>query len=73
MDALKATGSYKGCDEGRYARMSWIWADLRTRRPLGHGFANHICFLIFPRILTPTGRTNKAKNHHKPLADNVTA
>ena len=42
MDALKATGSYRGFDEGRYARMSWIWADLRTRRPLGHRIANHI-------------------------------
>ena len=42
MDALKATGSYRDFDEGRYARMSWIWADLRTRRPLGHRIANHI-------------------------------
>ena len=27
MDALKASGSCRGFDEGRYARMSWILSD----------------------------------------------
>ena len=69
---IKAAESMKGQIKARLTRMSWIWADLRTRRPLAHQIANHICLAIFPRILTPTGYVKKAKIDHRTLVLNVT-